>query len=370
VNSKEFNGYVRTKRPDGAFQTETFAFGNGGILPGLVMRDPTFDCLTFQDIARLLAGPLARQNYLAAHEAKSTNLLIMVYWGTTLGAVHTLWGPAQDALNYRNASLLGFETEAHFLGESPADSARGWIIRDLHASGMSAIEVNRYYVILRAFDFQSAWKQKKLKLLWETRFSLSERHHGFKQDLPAMAESASLYFGQDSYGLVRTPPIREGHIHLGEPKVLSVVDDEANQRAAESSAALASMIGDWQDTSRGRSPVILHIGQKGNAAFENPDQHAVLSARVSVDGHSVTMRVPGWDISFRGTRDGNRISGVISEYGATGRLNLEKTPGPIGDGHLAVEDARPPGDVPKQSSPTPSFGPSYPPLPRAGRSGD
>jgi len=60
-----------------------------------------------------------------------------------------------------------------------------------------------------------------------------------------MAESASLYFGQDSYGLVRTPPIREGHIHLGEPKVLSVVDDEANQRAAESSAALASMIGDW-----------------------------------------------------------------------------------------------------------------------------
>jgi hypothetical protein len=74
-------------------------------------------------------------------------------------------------------------------------------------------------VILRAFDFQSAWKGKKLKLLWETRFSLSQRRHDFGKDLPRMAQAASQYFGQASNGLVQTP-IPLGRVDIGNVRSL------------------------------------------------------------------------------------------------------------------------------------------------------
>ena len=324
------------------------------------MRDPTFDGLGFPNIARTLAVPLASQKYLPAHDPQSTKLLIMVFWGTTFGADNTKDGPSQDALNYWNASLLGFEAEARFLGESSGASIRGQIIRNLHAYGIGAIEVNRYYVILRAFDFQSAWKQRKLQLLWETRFSLSERRHGFKQDLPRMAESAALYFGQDSYGLVRRPLIREGRILLGEPKVLSVVEDETNPGAAESAATPVSLVGDWQGTTPGRLPVTVHIDQRGNATFENPGEHVILPARVSVHGNSVAVIVPGWDISFRGTHNGDRMSGTISQYGTAGPLNLAKTPKPAGENHRVGNDARTRGDAPQKAGPDPAEPPAKP----------
>jgi hypothetical protein len=295
------------------------------------MRDPTLDGLSFPAIARLLAGPLASQNYVPANDPKSTKLLLMVYWGMTFGADGILLdGPTQDQINYYNASLLGFEFEARFLGDSSSTTARGQIIRALHAYGMSAVGMNRYYVILRAFDFQSAWNQKKLNLLWETRFSLSERHHGFQQDLPNMAKSAALYFGQDSYGLVRRPLIREGHVFLGEPKVLGMVDEETAIGATESAAIPLSIAGDWQSTIPGRLPVIVHIDPNGHSTFENPSQHAILPARVSVNGDSVTVIVPGWDISLRGTHKGDHISGTISEYGKSGPLRMTRTPQPVG----------------------------------------
>jgi hypothetical protein len=84
---------------------------------------------------------------------------------------------------------------------------------------INEIEENRYFVVLMAYDFQLQWKQKKHKLLWETRFSIQEHRNDFKLALPAMARDASRFFGQDSHGLIRQP-LPEGHVTLGEPKVL------------------------------------------------------------------------------------------------------------------------------------------------------
>jgi hypothetical protein len=354
VNAKEFNGYVRAKLPSGSFQPETFVFGNGGRLTGNIMRDPTLDGVSFPAIARLLAGPLASQNYLPAKDPKSTKLLIMVYWGMTYGGAGgiSVSGPTQDRINYRNANLLGFESEARLIGDlSSSMTVRGQIIRTLHAYELSDVEVNRYYVIMRAFDFQSAWHQKKLNLLWETRFSLSERRHGFVQDLPSMAKSAALYFGQDSYGMVRRPLIREGHVTLGEPKVLGIVDEETAIGARESVPVPLSISGDWQSTTPGRLPVIVHIDPNGHSTFENPSQHAILPARVSVNGDSVTVIVPGWDISLRGTHKGDHISGRIAEYGKSGPINLTKTPNPVGGNQSDGDDAERGGDTLRKSSP-------------------
>jgi hypothetical protein len=73
-----------------------------------------------------------------------------------------------------------------------------------------------------AYDFQLLWKAKKHKLLWETRFSIRQRHHDFDKDLPTMAQYASQYFGQDSGGLVHKE-IPLGHVDIGDVKSLGEV---------------------------------------------------------------------------------------------------------------------------------------------------
>ena len=342
VNSKQFNGYVRATQPDGTFQPETFAFGDGGLLPvpvipGLLFSDPTIDGLNFTGIARMLAGPLAGQNYVRALDPAATRLLIVVYWGRTIGTTRITDGPTKDRINFFNASLMGFESEAHLLGESSGDTVLGQLVRNVHASAMSAVEMDRYYVILRAFDFQAAWRQRRAKLLWETRFSLSERRHDFERDLPSMAQSASLYFGQDSYGLVRMPPIPEGHVHIGEVKSIDDLSDAADDEADGSAKTIA---GNWQGINPGFPPVIVRVDRAGNSTFENPDQRTVLPARVSVKGGAVTVTVPGWDVLIRGTVRGDRITGTISEYGGIGSLILTRTSGPAG------EDRAGKGEVP------------------------
>ena len=67
-------------------------------------------------------------------------------------------------------------------------------------------------------------KEKKHKLLWETRFSISERRNQFDKALPLMAKFASQYFGQASNGLVRTR-VPEGNVEVEEPTLIELVPD-------------------------------------------------------------------------------------------------------------------------------------------------
>jgi|HubBroStandDraft_1064217.scaffolds.fasta_scaffold33656_2 hypothetical protein len=244
VSSKVFDGYVRDRLPDGSFRPETYAFGNGGRLgeetggadvvgagarggdAGGVVRDDTLDIVTFGELARTVAGPLATQKYLPTQSADSTDLLIMVFWGRTMGSDKILDGVAKDRMDIRNAILLGFNTEGVFSqGFNDSTNMMSNIRRQVHSDVVDAIQVNRYYVILRAFDFRYAWKQRKIKLLWETRYSLSERHHDFGKELPGMTQYASQYFGQDSHGLLRAP-VPEGRVEIGPVKSLGDVPEK------------------------------------------------------------------------------------------------------------------------------------------------
>jgi hypothetical protein len=249
VSSKVFNGYVRARLPDGSFQRETYAFGNGGFAggdrvgadsagviangadEGGIAADDTIDNTTFDMMAKTVAGPLAGQDYVPTPDAAATNLLIMVYWGKTYGSVNMLEGGLKDYIDARNAQLLGFDSERAVAAQSDHSSAffgRSFsmgLVRNLHAAVFDSLEVDRYYVILRAFDFQLAWKQKRLKLLWETRFSLSARLHDFEKEVPEMTQYASTYFGQDSHGLLRSP-VPEGHVEIGAVKSLGNVPEK------------------------------------------------------------------------------------------------------------------------------------------------
>jgi hypothetical protein len=283
VAAKASPDYIRVRQKDGAFPVEGYAFGEGGHYGG-PMIDPAIDKLKFIDVARVISEPLAEQNYWPDRNPHTTKLLIMVYWGLTdvpppvssssaynnlsviqnkiqatagLAKAAAAAGPSGgkgyhpsssvagatpeqldeldsslamlDVVNQQrkrtdffNAAMLGYSTEG-LLNTDYGDYIRGTALGLRQQDLMTELEDNRYFVVLMAYDFQTLWKTKKHKLLWETRFSIRQRHNNFDDALAGMAKAASEYFGQNSGGLVRRDtPV--GRVDIGDVKALGTVD--------------------------------------------------------------------------------------------------------------------------------------------------
>jgi hypothetical protein len=121
----------------------------------------------------------------------------------------------RDRQNLENAKVLGYLPEMVRL-----EKFRGTVFNSfLRQDVVDDVEENRYFVVLLAYDFQTLWKHKQRKLLWETRFSIRERRNDFGKALAAMAENASRYFGQDSHGLIRKR-LPDVNVTIGDPKFM------------------------------------------------------------------------------------------------------------------------------------------------------
>jgi hypothetical protein len=281
VAAKTSPDYIRLKQKDGRFPVEAYAFGEGGHFGG-PMIDPSIDKLKFIDVARVISVPLAEQNYWPDKDPKKTKLLIMVYWGLTdvpppdsssaaysnlstiqnkiaastgaaraaaAGGTSKGYHPAnsndgaQDwqldemssavtilnlenqqraQTDYLNATMLGYDSEG-VIGTEYGLYVRGTPLAVRRDDLVAEIEDNRYFVVLMAYDFQLMWKQKKHKLLWETRFSIRQRHNNFDKDLAGMAKAASQYFGQNTHGLVRRD-VPLGDVEVGPVESLGTVE--------------------------------------------------------------------------------------------------------------------------------------------------
>jgi hypothetical protein len=272
VEAKVSGDYVRARLPSGDYKPETYAFARGGEWKG-AMQDFSIDKMGFMDVAHTIAYPLAEQKYIPSRNPKTTRLLLMVYWGTTHAPEH-----ASDSTTYQHLQDMQgqYLAASQMAGGRPGISGSGRggsgaykIVADqlqeqmmVQLSSVSAendarekadelnvmmlgydswwegtqryagtplayarqdlldeIELDRYFVVIMAYDFQLLWKEKKHKLLWETRFSIRQMHHEFDKDLPAMAKDASKYFGRDTGGLIHgSVPI--GQVDIGEMKSL------------------------------------------------------------------------------------------------------------------------------------------------------
>ena len=262
VSSVVFNGYARQRLPDGSFKPEAYVFGEGGRMSRPV-ADPAMEQLKFADVARVVAGPLAKQNYHPALKTSEVQLLIVVFWGSTQGSRDTrnqngsmdrlssassnytaaraddqanqpnspepspatsaaqnaydsaLWqmqmdNDVRDRIDNENAQILGYSESL-----SRARFARHMAFAQ---DTLAEVSDNRYYVVLQAYDFKTAKDFKKLKPLWTTRMSVSESGP-FGPALEKMVKNAARSFGTDTDGLQRR---REGTVDLAPLKILEV----------------------------------------------------------------------------------------------------------------------------------------------------
>jgi hypothetical protein len=280
VSAKASPDYMRVRQKDGTYAIETYAFGEGGHYGG-PMIDPSIDKLKFIDVVRIISEPLAEQNYWPDKNPRATKLLIMVYWGLTdvpppisssaaynnLSAVQNSIAAGVGAANakaagsasaskgfhaisnsggldnneldaaiamldivnqqrtrtdFYNASMLGYSTEG-LINSDYGNYVRGTALGLRREDFLTEIEDNRYFVVLMAYDFQLLWREKKHKLLWETRFSIRQRHNNFDDALAGMSKAASEYFGQNSGGMVRRD-VPLGRVDIGSVKALDTID--------------------------------------------------------------------------------------------------------------------------------------------------
>ncbi|ACB76486.1 hypothetical protein [Opitutus terrae] len=260
IRAQVFNGYARTKLANGTFKPERFALARGTHWKNRKL-DKSIDALEFPSIARTIAGPLIQQQYLPSADPQQTELLILVSWGTTTGSAEGDYDHAQSAVfeamnvmsaakrtntqpaagtmealtaalsmqemenrlrdrnNVQNAEILGYTEafgQAQHLREfgfgTPGD-ATYW-----------ELEANRYFVVLKAYDFPLLKNEKKRKLLWEARFSIYEQGNRFAEQLPAMTQAAARFFGRDSGGLVHRADLPQTKIEYGEPIIIETVE--------------------------------------------------------------------------------------------------------------------------------------------------
>jgi hypothetical protein len=272
VYSSVSNGYERKKLPDGSFQKEYYALANGQYAPGQTENE-SIDKVPFPTIANLVAQHLAKQNYFFAQDSKSADILLIISWGTTVpfndsgagnsldhtmsamnavretgrqvAAMATGSGTSEEARSItlamdaaaqsqyessvietqmynamrrqageHNARILGYVEEINYRDNPSRLGGAGSAYEDL----IGDLEEERYYLVISAYDFRTAVRDGKRKLLWATRISVQAQGNRFDQRLATMLAKASNYFGRDSKRLLRQ--YQEGKVDIGEMKIM------------------------------------------------------------------------------------------------------------------------------------------------------
>ena len=128
VFSTVYNGYARTRLADGKFKPETYAFGDGGLHAGHA-NDKSIDTMSFTQVARIVATPLAQRNYLPATDANQVDLLVMLYWGRTAGTDDghnsLAYGSLSRVANTQSYSSLNQMANANIQAAAVANIANG-----------------------------------------------------------------------------------------------------------------------------------------------------------------------------------------------------------------------------------------------------
>jgi hypothetical protein len=266
VSSVASGEFIRPTDSEGKPLPCSYVFSEGKYLSGGA-KDVHLEKSKFMDIAKGLAVSLSKQNFWPATPPDKANLLLVVHWGSTF----VMQDPSKDLAIERMNQALGEYNQAIEASKlNPTDSgmadpgdlnwkadqfAFGQDIRSqavaqnavllgyastLRKLGVSNLRLTqkaqelreelseeRYFVVVMAYDYQ-LFKQKKSKLLWVSRMSVSTVGNNFPQAVSMMSEAGAAVFGQSTNGLAYVPTkIRNGEVSIGKPIAIEVEEDKS-----------------------------------------------------------------------------------------------------------------------------------------------
>jgi len=209
VVSHVYNGYARVKLPDGGYRPETYVFAKGGLFDGETVAGDDVSTIGFGEVARTVAATLKTQGFISSNDPEKTGLMIMLWFGTTRDTADK--PVAYRIVEEQNVRILGFQNELARADMLSFTSFARDFYDEFHA--------RRYFVVLKAYDFQVAKKEKRLKLLWESRFSIRSQAVSFTAELPVMTAFAARTFGRETRGILDPDSIK-GRVKIGELTIL------------------------------------------------------------------------------------------------------------------------------------------------------
>ncbi len=257
--------YQRTKLADGTFKPERYVVSNGGKFPGTT-TDASMDKVGYPEIAGVAARHLAGQQYYLAQKTKDADLLIAIYWGTTVtpdtqrsgeaindlahkfsdmklnalegGSLTAVAGmefamariemenQMRDSANLDNAKILGYLDAINDRREMVPWTDIGNVQGDL----ISDVEEERYYIVVRAYDFKALQKDGKQVVRWVTRISIGSQGQAFDERFAQMVAAGADAFGRKQD--LRRRFYGDPRVDLGELKFIGATGSPATQNAA------------------------------------------------------------------------------------------------------------------------------------------
>lgn len=227
----------------------TYHFVKGYFYGGDI-NDKSLVDVEFNEIAQNLAVHLTKQNYYPSKDTQNNDVMLIVHWGVTaveedpldawainsLGEYETLYGlgdsndesvqrqlelfgptaiPDWGAADRRkNSGLLGFAETLNDTSAMPQDQY------DLE----SALNRERYFLVVMAYDYQKYLREKEMDLLWITRFSMKATGTNFHAAYKELTYAASDYFGQNMKGIQKKRTDDTSKVEVGEIEVINTVE--------------------------------------------------------------------------------------------------------------------------------------------------
>ncbi len=237
-------------------------------------RDRELETTRFEDLFESLAETLKKRSMYPEPDRQRGDLLIMVSWGRT--SLDPDWGELQGIAGAsdlssetafdeadrdgtpvpsgagQNAVMVPAQTA---LSVSDAGGGLSWVSesssqrsRNMALLGLSgklrsrnffgftpdedlwrALEEERYFVILNAFDYQHLLKEKQLKQVWRVRYNTRAIGVGFENAFESMNEAVAGVIGMQMDKIATVKGDTKGKVSMGEVEMIKMSEREKKE---------------------------------------------------------------------------------------------------------------------------------------------
>ncbi|MBK1875583.1 hypothetical protein [Pelagicoccus mobilis] len=262
ARSTEAFNQLKAQYPDGL----TYNLMEGKFFGGEI-RDKSLETMPFKKVAFEIATRLEKQGMFVSGDVNTADMLVVISWGTTDSPVD--WselfgqtdlgggttddfsgdsGGGEDGFgdsggNYGSFDSIDAGYSDSFMVDDGTTRSQNFstakllgIDRALNSRSTSSSEYyelesllqrERYFIVVQAFDFQKLKGEKKISILWSTRFSMDSTGANFRDAYLSLSRAAAPYFGEHMDDLAKEKVnMGAGEATVGELEVIGILDED------------------------------------------------------------------------------------------------------------------------------------------------